>query len=91
MTKEKAIDMLHRMRADNLNLDDSYTKDKYDALGMAIEALEAEPVNPIKTGHWIKMPIGFKCSNCNELEDKTTKYCPNCGCRMVDPQERIEE
>ena len=43
-----------------------------------------------KTGHWIKMPIGFKCSNCNELEDRTTKYCPNCGDKKVEPQESEE-
>ena len=53
----------------------------------AIRTLEQEP----KTGEWIKMPICFKCSNCNELEDRTTKYCPNCGARMdlqsVIPQE----
>lgn len=44
-------------------------------------------------GHWIKMPIGFKCSECNELEDRTTKFCPNCGAIMVETQERsdIEE
>ena len=43
MTREEAIDMLHGMRADNLNLDDLYIKAKYEALGMAIEALEQEP------------------------------------------------
>jgi phage regulator Rha-like protein len=44
-----------------------------------LKALEQQ--EPRK-GHWIKMPIGFKCSNCNELEDRTTKYCPNCGAYM---------
>ena len=43
MTREEAIDMLYGMKADNLNLDDAYTKDKYDALEMAIQALEQEP------------------------------------------------
>lgn len=43
MTNEEAINMLHGIRADNLNLDDAYTKDKYEALGMAIKALEQEP------------------------------------------------
>ena len=43
MTKEEAISMLYGMRADNLNLDDAYTKDKYEALDMAIKALEQEP------------------------------------------------
>ena len=40
MTRLEAISILHGIRADNLNLDDLYTKDKYDALGMAIKALE---------------------------------------------------
>ena len=43
-----------------------------------------------KTGHWIEMPIGFRCSNCNELENKTTKYCSNCGAKMIEPQESEE-
>jgi hypothetical protein len=43
MTREEAINILYGMRADNLNLNDLYTKDKYDALGMAIKALEQEP------------------------------------------------
>ena len=40
MTREEAIYILYGIRADNLNLDDPYTKDKYDALNMAISALE---------------------------------------------------
>jgi len=42
MTREEAINILYGIRADNLNLDDAYTKDKYDALTMAIKALEPE-------------------------------------------------
>ena len=63
------------------------------------------PVNPQpKTGHWIgdkAYPICFKC-NCNIIEEyisclnyaemyKPMKYCPNCGCRMIEPQERRKE
>ncbi len=43
MTREEAINMLHGIRADNLNLGDAYTKDKYKALGMAIISLEQLP------------------------------------------------
>ncbi len=42
MTAEQAIDILNGIRADNLNLNDAYTKDKYDALDMAIQALKAQ-------------------------------------------------
>ena len=58
---------------------------------------EQEP----KTGHWIAQDIhnchtDFKCSECDyihsfmHLYGKPTAdytYCPNCGCRMVEPQE----
>lgn len=53
-----------------------------------------------KTGHWIgdkAYPICPKC-NCNIIEEyiscsdyaemyKPMKYCPNCGIKMVEPQE----
>lgn len=61
-----------------------YFKDNYGSLiDLAREIRKMPPVNPQKTGHWIEMPIDFKCSKCNNLEDKTTKYCPNCGVRMI--------
>ena len=58
---------------------------------MAIKALEQEP----KTGHWYydeereATGIYAICSNCDETIYQTGdfKYCPNCGCRMVEPQE----
>lgn len=57
-----------------------------------------DPVNPQepKTGHWIKddsediAPIWKKirvCSNCAYLQFNETNYCPNCGAKMVKPQE----
>ena len=48
MTNEKAkkyweaLTILYGMRAENLNLDDAYTKDKFEALTMAIEAVKKE-------------------------------------------------
>lgn len=42
MTREEASNMLYGMRSDNLNFDDLYTKDKYDALDMAIKALKQD-------------------------------------------------
>lgn len=31
--------------------------------------------------------IEYSCSKCNEWVDEKSRYCPNCGCRMVEPQE----
>lgn len=55
------------------------------------DVLEAEEEQETKTGQWIKQALGYKCSNCtlctNEKGRLTYNYCPNCGCRMVEPQE----
>lgn len=72
------------------------TEDELQACKMAIKALEQET----KTGHWVEYKPGYhKCSNCNkdalvkwntskkDNVDILTKYCPNCGYRMVEPQE----
>ena len=48
-----------------------------------------------KTGHWIFNggiePIGWYCSNCGlwsaAVYKPNYKYCPNCGFRMIEPQE----
>ena len=59
---------------------------KYEAYDVAIKALEHEP----KTGHWIDTDEGFspcECSECKLVEFKKSKYCPNCGARMVGDEE----
>lgn len=69
-----------------------------DLCKLVLSALEQEP----KTGYWIsKWYAGHsfkyhKCSECNEefscdmetgISIDNYMYCPNCGCRMVEPQE----
>ena len=67
-----------------------------EALNMAIKALEQEQ----KTGHWTVVSDGYgdnayicECSECKDTvwvykdADRKWNYCPNCGCRMVEPQE----
>ena len=83
MTNEEAINVLHGIRADNLNLDDAYTKDKYDALGMAIEALSEQ-----RTGHWIQISPAqiYECSECGQnvmtSDICAYMYCHGCGVKM---------
>jgi len=50
-------------------------------------------VNPQpKTGHWIyKMLKGQFCSICDEQSMWKFNYCPNCGAKMVEPQEGSEK
>ena len=53
-----------------------------------------------KTGHWQHYEGMLICSECGtEFYDDIMEYCgddvpkccPDCGCRMVEPQERSEE
>ena len=63
----------------------------------AKKALEQEP----KTGHWIAdvdkwgdvvtTVNGYRCDKCNAFNSDKDNYCPNCGCHMVEPQERSDK
>lgn len=65
------------------------------ALNMAMQSLSQEP----KTGHWIldETDNSITCDKCgcliwaNDISNGEAYYCPNCGCRMVEPQESEEQ
>lgn len=87
--RKRAIEILRKERKTALH-------DNVWAFDMAIKALEQEP----RRGHWIKVhPLqendegDYMCSECRcgGLVWKPTTYCPNCGCRMVEPQESEEQ
>ena len=44
-----------------------------------------------QTGRWIETDgddsCWYMCSECNRRTDDKSDYCPNCGARMVEPQE----
>lgn len=93
MTRETAINKLN-WALDNNTIEDVQSAYEYIiALKMAIKALEQEP----KTGHWIEVTNGrggHECNICHEYapsyrngDDHLTKYCPNCGAKMIDQQE----
>ena len=74
----------------------------YDlSMGQVVKGIHALPsVTPQepKTGHW-EYGYAFadgnycKCSECKEIIKciYPMHYCPNCGCRMVEPQERSDK
>ena len=52
-----------------------------------IPTVDAEP---IKHGHWelrIVPPV-FVCSECREESDVKYNYCPQCGCKMDEVEQR---
>ena len=70
-------------------LDENRTVEEYKEL--LRECYEQLPsVSTEKTGRWIDTGSGQECSECGEIQygyDSFRKYCPNCGARMVEPQE----
>lgn len=55
-----------------------------------VQPRKSIPVMLTATGHWITISEAFslhKCSECEAVEYKKSKYCPNCGCHMIDPEE----
>lgn len=59
------------------------------------------PVNPTKTGHWITTSEYYtgaygnidyvECSCCHEYSLEDGNFCPNCGAKMFEPQERSDK
>ena len=69
----------------------------YNDVREAVEVIdeyigELPAVNPTKTGYWISHHHGceYECSECHDKQRAKSKYCPNCGCRMDEPQESEE-
>ncbi|MBQ1297139.1 MAG: hypothetical protein IIY21_24050 [Clostridiales bacterium] len=56
-------------------------------------------VNPTKTGHWIFVDKAHEHAHCSEcdygdvdlLDGRPHNYCPNCGAKMVELQERSDK
>ena len=63
----------------------AYIKSISKPTGIKFGALEQDP----KTGHWItENRLHPKCDQCGwEYGSSITKFCPDCGARMIEPQE----
>ena len=88
ISRQAVLETLDDM--DNV-LDEDRTIENYkELLKECYEVLP--PVNPQeKTGHWIyKTMEGQFCSICGEQSVWKFNYCPNCGAKMVEEQERSE-
>ena len=80
MKKEEAITELSVLH-ERFNNGMGWRDGKYEeALDIAIEALQQEPV---KHGKWIEGELYIKCSECGyPVGHLSDNYCPNCGAKM---------
>lgn len=86
---EDTIKMLHGMRADNLNLNVLYIKDKYNALGMAIEALRFAKwvAEEIFDDYWEWNEDAFAELACRKLAKLGIVRAKGDVWELVEPQE----
>lgn len=98
MTNEQIIKRLSELIDDRESFcisdpehDESYIKD-INALKAAIELLKPAAPEQVNTAHWCINCDGYYpyCSVCNNepLGREMSKYCPNCGRKMVTPERR---
>lgn len=62
---------------------------KHDEMDKVMEEVKKAVMPQPKTGHWIyKQYDGYPecgnwhCSECDEIDNRTSAYCPNCGTKM---------
>lgn len=103
ISREAALDALRTMYDTHIvETEDGDEYINYNDTVYEIEQLP--PVTPKQiTGHWILLDncsnAGYYCSECHKKvvkegwseTVKIIKYCPNCGCKMVEPEERSGE
>lgn len=103
LEQQPCDDAVSRKAVDELSKELVHTtRDKADFLCNFWEGLQKlPPVTPQqKYGKWISLENRFdlgdrvKCSECGQVfvvgDDVSRNYCPNCGARMVEPQESEE-
>ena len=85
VSRQAVIDLMMQKWGENFSGD--------DAMQESIDAIRVMPSTPQepKTGHWNNIPkykdIAWQCSECKHFTTMKHNYCPNCGCRMDEPQE----
>ena len=66
---------------------------KFKTVIKELPSVKQEP----KTGHWIShydedaKEGWYECDRCHTERAFNTDYCPDCGAKMVDPQERSDK
>ena len=93
--RDEAIAALNKVRDDQRVFKYATASDflsARDAIERAVKVLESLPaadVEPVKRGSWgkvykskVTVTDGYVSSCCDMWNERRTRYCPNCGCRM---------
>ena len=95
LNQEPCNDAISREDVINLKWQGEASEEFLEGYASAIEDARVLPsVTPQeKTGHWIQENSVLRCSICDIGVARYNKYpyCPNCGARMVEPQEREDK
>ena len=99
ISRQLAIDTMAKLEQEDIDTYGCSIPEGFDG-ERAIEALKQLPSvkQEPKTGHWIldETDNSITCDKCgcliwaNDISNGEAYYCPNCGARMVEPQESEE-
>ena len=78
MEKYISLDFLKMFLEYDAEKDRYYIKDIDTLWGF-----DKEEMQPIIYSSWKKVGDKFFCEVCSNVENKTSKYCPQCGALMV--------
>ena len=78
MKKYISLDFLKLLLEYIAENDKYYIKDIDTLVGF-----DKEEMQPIIYSSWKKVGDKFFCEACGNVENKTSKYCPQCGALMV--------
>ena len=90
--KADMVAMLEVIKLRIDNLPEPLNRDRVNyCIQQKINELPSVTPQEPKTGHWNDIPkytdIAWQCSECEHFTTLKHSYCPNCGCRMIEPQE----
>ena len=65
----------------------SFDESFFWEIGVIKRKIEKLPSVEPKQGKWISHHHGceYECSECQDKQRARSKYCPNCGAKMVEP------
>ena len=85
-------DIIILLLLDNIIAEIAELKSKYnDDVWECLQSINKCMAESESTGHWIGYEYRYhnpvvRCSLCGKRHDECSKYCPNCGAKMVEEQ-----